>query len=676
LKKSNVNTDTQLEKSKEAFQKNQQVDQYIECVPYFGQIHGHTNFSLEATNKRSTESDDFKKRFTNYINNIKGFRKKLYNYLYHNILFSQNLFPHAAGFPENAFRNVKDEKRLDFLILTDHSSCFTKVRKIVEKSVKDYNEQERGNKNDIKNNQNNELNKIYHMLEDFDQWSETVNIADEFYEKGRFVAVAGFEMTFPYNIIGHLNTFSVSTYKTRYDFFGAHFQSLAKMIDNLEHTFSSCDQHKIDEPKSMDLIEKYLGERKSCKCAYCKRHREFQDIFKTLENSCKKIMAETNEMIEGDMRGEVGGYRYHTLEKEQGFFNEHFEMLNIANITFRNAFAKKDYIAGIDQCQKHVEHTSISNACNCDFCKHRKRIISSFERYKSEYKKMESQMKDLIEKDLELEEEEAKQCLTRYFRWLCLPKDENGKVNNDFEANKKSITQLNHPMKEAGAGTFFDLDFNHYEKSLQEKLKQRVQLIEIVWNIHDDERSHTYDVRMDIYEKALKNGWMVAPTLSPDNHKGKWGRESDLRTAVLLPRGKRLTRENLFQAMRERHVYATDALGLDLDFRVYDSKGKKSWIMGDECDCYDDKLHVDVTAKNKKGTNLINNVSIINPDTGNEVKCKLLPYITKPRDTYNSKSIFGEIANNYRCLFVRVDCEQGRVAVSAPIWFTKNEKKK
>lgn len=69
-------------------------------------------------------------------------------------------------------------------------------------------------------------------------------------------------------------------------------------------------------------------------------------------------------------------------------------------------------------------------------------------------------------------------------------------------------------------------------------------------------------VDCEYYDLALDKGWHIAPTNNQNNHNGQWGDASEARTVVLA---KSLTEEALYDAMKNRRVYATQ----DSDLTVY-----------------------------------------------------------------------------------------------------------
>ena len=67
------------------------------------------------------------------------------------------------------------------------------------------------------------------------------------------------------------------------------------------------------------------------------------------------------------------------------------------------------------------------------------------------------------------------------------------------------------------------------------------------------------------YQLFLQLGFRVAPIGDQDNHHANWGTATDVRTGIIAPA---LTTRDLLEAMRARHVYATEDRNLTAIFRV------------------------------------------------------------------------------------------------------------
>ncbi len=69
----------------------------------------------------------------------------------------------------------------------------------------------------------------------------------------------------------------------------------------------------------------------------------------------------------------------------------------------------------------------------------------------------------------------------------------------------------------------------------------------------------------DFFYRYLQLGFRVAPTGDQDNHRRNWGTATESRTGIIAPA---LSTKDILEAMRERHVYATEDKNLKLIFRV------------------------------------------------------------------------------------------------------------
>lgn len=69
----------------------------------------------------------------------------------------------------------------------------------------------------------------------------------------------------------------------------------------------------------------------------------------------------------------------------------------------------------------------------------------------------------------------------------------------------------------------------------------------------------------DAYFKYLNLGFKVAPTADQDNHQKNWGAATPARTAIVATR---LTKASVIDALRRRHVYATEDRNLSIVIKV------------------------------------------------------------------------------------------------------------
>ena len=102
-----------------------------------------------------------------------------YNF-YYGQLHSHTSLSDGTGTPEEAFTHARDKGHADFLAVTDHSNLFD-------------NESE---------------------WEKSTRWAKLKQAADKFTEDDRFIAIAGFEMTWA-DGTGHMNTYNTEWFESR-----------------------------------------------------------------------------------------------------------------------------------------------------------------------------------------------------------------------------------------------------------------------------------------------------------------------------------------------------------------------------------------------------------------------------------------------------------------------------
>ena len=211
------------------------------------------------------------------------------------------------------------------------------------------------------------------------------------------------------------------------------------------------------------------------------------------------------------------------------------------------------------------------------------------------------------------------------------------------EEGKDSITQLNHPGTTFGNFT----DFAYWDEAYDAV----VQLVE-VGNGEGQVGAGGYYPSYEEYTLALDKGWHVAPTNNQDNHKGKWGNANDARDVVLA---ESLTEEAIYQAIRERRVYATEDKNLQLTYTVNDLP------MGTVIESVPEKLVFDIT--------------IQDPDpTDSTVKAELVVNSGKVAYTWDDAAqlaagvLTAELDPGYSYYYLRITQADGNLAVTAPVW--------
>ncbi|AOR24730.1 CehA/McbA family metallohydrolase [Clostridium taeniosporum] len=207
-----------------------------------------------------------------------------------------------------------------------------------------------------------------------------------------------------------------------------------------------------------------------------------------------------------------------------------------------------------------------------------------------------------------------------------------------IQTQPQSISQLNHPGK-----TFGDFaDFGFYSEGAD----KYVNLIE-VGNGEGPIRGSGYFPSYEYYTRALDKGWHVAPTNSQDNHKGNWFTSNNARTIVLADDN---SRDSIYDALREKRVYASEDTDMTIDYTVNDE------VMG-SCLGNVDKLNFKINAKDP--TDKIKKVSII-ANGGVEVDSK----------TFNSNEVNWEFSLDpeYSYYYVKVVQEDKDISVTSPVW--------
>jgi hypothetical protein len=157
------------------------------------------------------------------------------------------------------------------------------------------------------------------------------------------------------------------------------------------------------------------------------------------------------------------------------------------------------------------------------------------------------------------------------------------------------------------------------------------------------------------YTLALDHGWYMSPTANSDNHNEGWTTSYNFRTVILSPS---LTRQHLYEAIKDNRVYATEDNNLKLEFYGNNS------IMGSRL-------------SDKSNENFNIQVKVNEPDQyDSEAKISKLEIISDYGKTIYSKDLNGyDIEENIslrnktaRYFFVRVTKKDGKRAWSSPVW--------
>lgn len=206
-----------------------------------------------------------------------------------------------------------------------------------------------------------------------------------------------------------------------------------------------------------------------------------------------------------------------------------------------------------------------------------------------------------------------------------------------------SISQFNHP-----GTTFGDFyDFAYYDTAID----QLITTIE-VGNGEGAIGSTGYFPSYEYYTRALDKGWHVAPTNNQDNHKGYWGNANTARTVVLADS---LTRDNIYDALRNMRMYATEDNNLSINYTLNDE------VMGTILDETPDSVNIQVDLNDKDTTDKIGKVEVI-VNGGLSVASKTI--------TSNTGSAQFTLSPDYSYYYIKVTQADGDIAVTAPVWIS------
>ena len=195
-----------------------------------------------------------------------------------------------------------------------------------------------------------------------------------------------------------------------------------------------------------------------------------------------------------------------------------------------------------------------------------------------------------------------------------------------------SVSQFNHPDIIHGDFERFD----HYSPEYDEA----ISLLEIA--------GEDGAVDCEYYHLALDKGWHVAPTNNQNNHNGQWGDTSRARTVILA---ETLTEEALYDAMKDRRVYATQ----DSDLTVYYTLNGA--VMGS---ILPKSEEAEITVFLSDPTDeAIGNVEVV-ADGGEVIDSA---YVGTP-----AKVLELSVPGGYSYYYLRVTQPDGDVAVTAPVW--------
>ena len=152
-------------------------------------------------------------------------------------------------------------------------------------------------------------------------------------------------------------------------------------------------------------------------------------------------------------------------------------------------------------------------------------------------------------------------------------------ANGDFKAlvawlgthsdsqGQPTVVQFNHPSKESrDEGEEYGMHDFGGEAKWKQEMGRHARLIEI---LNGPGTLQQPDLKPEVFESDylhyLNLGFKLGPSGNQDNHWKNWGSMTDTRTGVIA---ESLTKGNILQALRQRHVYATSDKNLHIVFFV------------------------------------------------------------------------------------------------------------
>ena len=203
-----------------------------------------------------------------------------------------------------------------------------------------------------------------------------------------------------------------------------------------------------------------------------------------------------------------------------------------------------------------------------------------------------------------------------------------------------SISQFNHP-----GSTFGDFyDFGYYDKEID----QLITTVE-VGNGEGAIRSSGYFPSYEYYTRALDKGWHVAPTNNQDNHKGFWGDANTARTVILADS---LTRDNIYDALRNMRAYSTEDNNLSINYTLNDE------VMGTILSETPDEVNITVSLKDADNEAIGKVEVIVNGGLS----------IASETITSNEGTVNFKLKPEYSYYYIRVTQPDKDIAVTAPVW--------
>ncbi|MGC6589388.1 metallophosphoesterase [Paenibacillus sp. Dod16] len=197
-----------------------------------------------------------------------------------------------------------------------------------------------------------------------------------------------------------------------------------------------------------------------------------------------------------------------------------------------------------------------------------------------------------------------------------------------------AIAQFNHPRL---SGNWSFNEFKHYNRDVDRNL-----------NMIEYKSSNDFAV----YTKALDQGWHVSPVFGGDEHKGNWGMVQPHVTGMW---GDNLTREGLYEAMRNHRTYVSFDRNLEM---AVSAKGQ---MMGAILPADTKEINLFVRMKDPDANDVLDKV-VIYKNSGEILK----EYRSIASNKFEKEVTLATKDGDY--FIVRAFQADGEEAISAPIW--------
>jgi hypothetical protein len=238
---------------------------------------------------------------------------------------------------------------------------------------------------------------------------------------------------------------------------------------------------------------------------------------------------------------------------------------------------------------------------------------------------------------------------------------------------KPAIVLLNHPATSGSPNSkeYGRDDFNNDFEEWRDTLDSFAQLINIV-NGPSHQGTTPGQPSESEFLRYLNYGLHVAPTADQDNHRADWGSVADTRTAVITTS---LTKPDLLNALRERHVYATQDKNLKVIAKV-NSELMGTRFLGEHVPNDGDTLNIEITIMDDNEPNAEYDIDVYSDKIGGIERADVISqHLAEGNGTHTISGIEYTGGNQY--IFFKltqrsVDEDFVDLAWTAPVWFEPN----